>query len=180
MAITTEIMNKLKLLPIFLLPFLFCCKSKKEDFEFVFFQWNIHENYYLKINSSDTIYWIADNPIEKQTKFAILNKEQKEKIQNSLSSLSFPKENHFSSNSEDGVTYAFIYKDKMKTNNLMLHANVGPKQFWQFGEYLEKVKNDSKFTKIEKKINLNWAKKLLKIVSPPPPPPKVNEIKYIK
>jgi hypothetical protein len=156
-------MNKIKFLLIFLL---LGCQTKKENYELTFFRWSIHEDYYLKINSSDTIYFIVDNPIEKQTKFIVIEKDEKIKLENLISHLSFPKEEHFSTNVEDGLSYAFVYIDKNKRDKLLIHDYAGPKQFWELGKYLEDIKNKSKFTSINRKIDLKKIQKLIFIPIP--------------
>src|SRR4051812_13137209 len=86
------------------------CQSPKKNHNFTFFKWNIHESYYLKFNSSDTLYFINTYPLEEQTSFTILNEEEREKIQTTLDSISFPKEKEFVSSVDDGETFAFELK----------------------------------------------------------------------
>lgn len=89
------------------------CKSPKKDYDFTFFKWNIHESYYLKFNSSDTLYYIDVYGYNKEESFfTILNKEEKEKMQNILDTITFPKEESFeNSKVEDGETNAFVLKN---------------------------------------------------------------------
>ncbi|MCF6133445.1 hypothetical protein [Flavobacterium wongokense] len=131
------------------------CQSRK-DSDFTFYKWSIHESYYLKFNSTDTLYYINTYPFEEKTSYTILNSGEKEKIQKVLDSISFPKEKtSFSRSVDDGVTYAFNLKQNKKSNKLKIHAGAGPNQFWKFGKSLEEVKNNHKFIEIKKVFNLS-------------------------
>jgi len=169
-------MKTFKFSLVFVILILFSCKAEKENFEFTFFKWSIHGDYYLRVNSSDTLYLVIDNPIEKQNKFVILQKEQKDKIESFLSQSKFPKEEYFSRDVNDGLSYAFMYSDKRRKNKLLIHAHAGPTEFWEFGEYLENLKNGSKFINTNRKINLKDIQKMLFTLSPAPPPPKINTV----
>ena len=138
---------------ILILVFTGCQTRKKLDF--TFYKWNIRESYYLKFNSSDTLYYINTYPFEEQTSYTILASTEREMIQNILDSISFPKDKiDFDSSVDDGVTYAFNLKDKKHTRKLKIHGHAGPNQFWEFGKSLEDIKNNHKFTEINKEINL--------------------------
>ena len=142
------------------------CKSPKKDHDFTFFKWSLNESYYLKINSSDTIYCVDAYGKEK-TSFAVLNRDQKEIIQNILDTIIFPKNETFENdNMDDGTTYAFILKDQKQSKKLKIHGNAGPKQFWYFGEVLEKMKLNLQFAKTNKKINLKEINKMFLMEMP--------------
>lgn len=160
-------MNKYFLLSILILSIITSCQSKKENFELTFFRWNIHEDYYLKFNSNDTVYFIVDNPIIKQIKFAILNEDEKEKLREYIINLSFPKKEKFSSSVDDGLTYAFVYKTDKKLNRLSIHNDSGSKEFWEFGRFLENIKNNKSFILIRKNINLDEMNDLIFMPIPP-------------
>lgn len=103
------------------------CQPPKKNHDFTFFKWNIHESYYLKFNSSDTLYFINTYPLEEQTSFTILNEEEKEKIQSTLDIISFPKEKEFASSVDDGETFAFELKGKKQSKQLKIHWSPRPK-----------------------------------------------------
>lgn len=168
-SITKELMKIIKFLAIIFALFLVGCQQKKEKFELTFFRWSIHEDYFLKINSSDTIYFVIDNPIENQTKYAVIGKEEKDKIENYISHLSFPKDEYYSNNVEDGLSYLFFYKDKFRQNKILIHAHAGPKEFWEFGKYLESIKNNAKFISTNKKVILKDIQNFMLLKAPPPP-----------
>ncbi|MBF6640234.1 hypothetical protein IVB69_01950 [Flavobacterium sp. J49] len=129
------------------------CQSRKGS-DFIFYKWNIQESYYLKFNSTDTLYLI--NPYEEQTSYTILKSDEKEKIQSVLDSISFPQEKtSFSRSVNDGVTYAFNLKKNNQSSKLKIHADAGPNQFWVFGKSLEEIKNNHKFIKIKKVFDLS-------------------------
>lgn len=140
------------------------CKSPKKDHDFTFYKWALHESYYLKFNSTDTLYSIDVFPSE-QCSYTILKTEEKEKIQTILDNISFPKETDFSNSSiDDGVTYAFYLKADKQFNQLKIHGNKGPDQFWLFGKTLETIKNQHTFIKINKTFDLSGIDKM---VAPP-------------
>ncbi|WP_343695352.1 hypothetical protein [Flavobacterium sp.] len=139
-----------------------CNKSPKKDFDLTFFKWSLNESYYLRFNSSDTLYCVDAYGVKEETSFTILNKDQKEKIQNILDTITFPKNETFENNSlDDGTTYAFMLKDKKQSKRLKIHGNTGPKQFWYIGEALEKIKLNLQFAKINKKIDLREINKMV-------------------
>jgi hypothetical protein len=65
------------------------CESPKEKYDFTFFKWDLHESYYLKFNSSDTLYYVDAYGVKEETSFAILNRDQKEIIQGILDTIAF-------------------------------------------------------------------------------------------
>jgi len=152
----------------FLFLIIVSCQSPKKNHDFTFFKWNIHQSYYLKFNSSDTLYFINTYPLEEQTSFTILNEEEKEKIQSTLDTISFPKEKEFVSSVDDGETFAFELKSKKQSMQLKIHGHQGPNQFWLFGKSLETIKDHHTFIKINKKFDLREFNKM--ILSPPLPP----------
>lgn len=108
------------------------CKSRKKDYDFTFFKWNIHESYYLKFNSSDTLYCVdAYGFNEEEIFFTILNKEEKERIQNILDTISFPKKESFeNSKVEDGETNAFLLRNGSQFRKLKIHSYNGIKSIF--------------------------------------------------
>ncbi|WP_029272312.1 hypothetical protein [Flavobacterium sp. KJJ] len=144
-----------------------CNKPPKKDFDFTFFKWNIHESYYLKFNSSDTLYYINSYGFKEETFFTILNKEEKENIQNILDTITFPKNDSYDSLVDDGETNAFILKNKNQEKKLKIHGHNGPNRFWLFGKSLEKIKIDHEFTKTNKKIDLSKINKMVLMPIPP-------------
>jgi hypothetical protein len=160
-------MNKFLVLSILIFSFITSCQSKKEDFEFTFFRCNIHEDYYLKFNLNDTVYFIVNNPIEKQVKYAIMKQNEEEKLTEYIAKLSFPDKERFSSSVDDGLTYAFVYKTNKKLKKLSIHDNSGSKEFWEFGRFLEHLKNEKHFLPIEKKMDLDDMNDLILMPFPP-------------
>jgi len=143
------------------------CKSPNKDYDFTFFKWNIHETYYLKFNSSDTLYYVDVSGYNREESFfTILNKEEKERIQNILDTITFPKEESFeNSKVEDGETNAFVLKSEQKFKKLKIHES-GPKQFWLFGKSLDKLKINHKFIETNKKVDLKEIKKMVSMPIP--------------
>jgi hypothetical protein len=162
---------KMRILAIILIIAFSGCQSPKKKFDFTFYKGNIHESYYLKFNSSDTLYYINAYAYEEQTFFTILSSEEKEKIQNILDTITFPKDEEFTNSLiEDGETNAFNLKDDKESKKLMIHGQKGPNQFWSFGESLVKIKNLHGFTRTNKKFDFRVFNKILNA----PPPPIIN------
>jgi hypothetical protein len=145
------------------------CQSPKEEYDFTFFKWNIIESYYMKFNSSDTLYLVnAYPPFEGETSFTILSSEEKIEIENKIYTIDFPKKKVFdNTHIEDGKTFAFVLRKNKQYNELKIHGNAGPNQFWLFGNFLEEIKNRDKFTKLNKKFKFSEVEKMFKV--PPPP-----------
>ncbi len=114
------------------------------------------ESYYLKFNSSDTLYYISSLPLEQKNSFTILKKEDKKEIQNVLDSITFPENKIlFESDVNDGTTYAFNLKREKEIQKLKVHGRfAGPKQFWIFGERLDEIIRRYQFIPTDKKIDL--------------------------
>lgn len=148
------------------------CNSPSKKYDFTFFKWSIHESYYLKLNSSDTLYYIDVYGFKKEICFVVLNKEEKERVDHVLDTISFSKEQVFDSSVDDGVTNAFIIKIDKQSRKLKGHGRNGPKQFWFFGKLLEQIKNSHEFTRTNKKVDLNEINKM--VLMPVPPNFKVN------
>ncbi|MGE8343696.1 MAG: hypothetical protein ACN6OI_21920 [Flavobacterium sp.] len=122
----------------------------------------------MKFNSSDTLYCIDTYGFKKETTFTILNKDEKERIQNILDTITFPKNETFENNDmDDGTTYGFILQDQKRSKKLKIHGNAGPQQFWYFGEVLEKIKLNLQFAKTNKKIDLKEINKMVIFEIPP-------------
>ncbi|MBL0739089.1 hypothetical protein JI750_19500 [Flavobacterium sp. GN10] len=144
------------------------CKSPKKDYDLTFFKWNIHDSYYLKFNSSDTLYCVDSYGFKEETSFAILNKEEKERIEEALGTLVFPKDDTYESPVDDGETNAFVLKNGEESKKLKIHGFSGPKQFWLFGETLERIKLSHEFTKMNKNIDLKEINEMVIMKIPPP------------
>lgn len=157
----------MKLFLIALLLVITGCKSPKKDFDFTFFKWNIHESYYLNFNSSDTIYCVDNYGFKEKTSFAILNKDEKERIQNMLDTITFPKNETYESQVEDGETNAFVLKNKNQLKKLKIHGHNGPILFRLFGKSLDNIKNSHEFTQTNKKIDLEEINKMVLMKVPP-------------
>ncbi|MBM6499386.1 DUF1304 domain-containing protein [Flavobacterium macrobrachii] len=144
--------------------------QKKENIDFTFFKWNIRESYYLKLNLSDTLFFINTYPFEESVSYTILNDKDKEILQNVLDTISFPKnETSFENNKiEDGNTYAFELKNNNQKRSLKIHGGKGPIHFWKLGKILETIKARHQFTTINKKFDFSEMNKSLFFIPPPP------------
>lgn len=135
------------------------CQAPKKNHDFTFYKWSLDESYYLKYNSTDTLYIINAFPFE-QTAYTILTIEEKENIQSSLDNISFPIEKDFSNSLlDDGLTYAFSLKNGKQSQQLKIHGDKGPKQFWLFGKSLETIKDKHSYIKTNKKFDLSIIQK---------------------
>lgn len=150
---------------IVLILILIGCKSPKKEYDFTFYKGNIHESYFLNFNSSDTLYFTDVYGYDKEeTSFTILSKEEKEKIDAILDTITFPKIDSFQNNKiEDGTTDAFVLRKGKQTRKLKIHGGKGPSAFWIFGKSLEQMKSTHEFIKINKKIDLRVVEKILLI-----------------
>lgn len=148
------------------------CESHRKEFDFTFYKFNIRESFYLKYNSSDTLYCINNYPAEEKTFYTILTKAEKEKIEIILDTITFPKQEEFRNRFIDcGQTFAFSLKNGLDLKKLQIHGGSGPNNFWLFGKYLETFKNQHIFNEIDKKIDLNESDKMFFV----PPPPMIEK-----
>lgn len=145
------------------------CKSPKKEYDFTFYKGNIHESYFLNFNSSDTLYFTDVYGYDKEeTSFTILSKEEKEKIDAILDTITFSKMDSFQNNKiEDGTTNAFVLRKGKQTRKLKIHGGKGPSAFWIFGKTLEKIKLNHKFNKTNKKIDLKEINEMVLMKVPP-------------
>ena len=139
-------MRKLAIITI-----LFLSGCSEKDTDFTFYKWNIRDSYYLKFNSSDTLYCF--DTFKEKNLYTILKDDERKNIQNILDSISFPKNRTtFDSDVNDGETYAFILKQDENLKKVKIHTFAGPEQFWTFGRLLDEIKKKHKFIETQKKI----------------------------
>lgn len=140
---------------IVLILILIGCKSPKKEYDFTFYKGNIHESYFLNFNSSDTLYFTDVYGYDKEeTSFTILSKEEKEKIDAILDTITFPKMDSFGNiRGEDGDVSAFVLKNENQVNSLRIHGR-GPGILWLFGKSLQHLKFSHEFIKTNKKFDL--------------------------
>ena len=141
--------------------FLMCnCKKEKENCfsSFTFFKGNIHESYYLKFNSSDTVYYYDRYPMGKKGIHYFLLKESASKeLDSFVFGLKFPKDSvldDFKGN--DGTTLAFSIDKK----RLMLHSS-GPKEFWNFEKWVNHLQFYNTLKPINRKVKFDNFDKML-------------------
>lgn len=148
---------------ILALLFLLCsCKEKKENCfsSFTFFKWNIHESYYLKFNSSETVYYRDAYPPEKPgIYYFLLEKSTRKELDSIVCGFKFPKDsvvNDFNGN--DGTTLAFSIDKK----RLMIHSS-GPKEFWNFEKWLDSVQFCNHRKPINRKVKFESFDKMIPV-----------------
>ena len=145
------------------------CKGKGEKcFEnFTYFKGDIRSSYLLKINASDTVYYLNKYPYEpKGLHYFLLIKSEKKKLNDLICKLKFPDKDSFFLNNdvEDGVTINFSIDNK----RIMLHAEDGPKEFWEFEKWMDNLITSKQLSPIKRNLETFEFDKMLKL--PPPPP----------
>lgn len=159
---------KTRILLVIIIFVFISCESHKKEFDFTFYKFNIRESFYLKYNSSDTLYYINIYPSEEKTSYTILTKAEKEKIEIILDTITFPKQKEFRNRFIDcGQTFAFYLRKGDDFKKLQIHGGSGPSIFWLFGKSLEDIKKQHIFTKMNKKIHLNKIEKMFEVPTPP-------------
>ena len=84
-----------------------------------------------------------------------------------LDTITFPKIDSYESQVEDGETNAFVLKDENQIRKLKIHGYNGPILFRLFGKSLDNIKINHKFTKTNKKIDLEEINKIVIMKVPP-------------
>lgn len=142
-----------KLLFIIAFVILSCKGTEKEKrcFEnFTYFQSNLKHSYLLKINSSDTIYYLNNYSDEvDDLHYFLLEKSEKKKLNNLVCQLKFPQNDSILINNHmlDGTTINFSI-DKKK---LLLHGGRGPIGFWNFGNWIDNLVMSKKRIPLKRK-----------------------------
>ena len=155
---------------IILILFCSCEKEKKScSTNFTYSKGNIETIYRLKFNSSDTVYYLNDNPFrQKVLNYFILEKDEKKILDSLICELKFPIKDSVISNNqiEDGTTIAFSIDNK----RLMLHGGKGPEEFWEFEEWIDHLQSYKQFKPIDREIKFDDFDNMF-----PVPPPIINE-----
>lgn len=160
------------ILGIFTLLSISSCKQSEEKkcFEnFTYIQSNLKSSYLLKINSSDTVYYLNRYSYElNDLHYFLLIKSEKEKINDLVCNLKFPvKDSLFLNNNiTDGTTVNFSIDNK----RIMLHEGEGPKEFWKFAKWMDNLITSKQLKPIKrKKASIKFDKMLeLPIQTVPP------------
>jgi hypothetical protein len=131
-----------KIFIITLMILLFSCSEKETKcFEnFTYIQSNLKSSYILKINSSDTVYYLnrySNELNENDMKYMLLVKSEKEKLSGLICELKFPINDSLFLNDKitDGTTLNFSIDNK----RLLLHGGKGPKEFWKFAKWIDNL-----------------------------------------
>lgn len=141
------------ILGIFILLSISSCKQSEEKncFEnFTYIQSNLKSSYLLKINSSDTVYYLNRYSYElNDLHYFLLKKSEKEKLNDLICNLKFPiKDSLFLNNNiTDGTTINFSIDNK----RIMLHEGEGPKEFWKFGKWMDNLITSKQLKPIKRK-----------------------------
>lgn len=154
---------------IMILIFASSCKQNENNIKklkscytnFTFSKGNIHVHYLLNINSSDTVYYKNRLPFEDQrTQYFLLDESKKKYLNNLICKLKFPKDSVLiNDNIIDGTTIAFSIDGK----RTMLHGHNGPKEFWEFEEWIENMKTYHGLKPINRKIEFDNFDRMLPI-----------------
>ena len=118
-----------------------CSEKGTKCFEnFTYIQSNLKSSYILKINSSDTVYYLnrySNELNENELKYMLLVKSEKEKLSGFICKLKFPINDSLFLNDKitDGTTLNFSIDNK----RLLLHGGEGPKDFWRFAKWIDNL-----------------------------------------
>ena len=140
-----------------ILLFLLCnCKEKQKSCftNFTFGKANIHISYLLKINSSDTVYYLDRYPYgKKRLYYFVLDKDKRKYLTKLICELNFPKDSvMLNEGINDGTTIAFSLDNKKR---VLLHGKEGPQAFWNFAEWIEGMKNYHGLKPVERNIEFD-------------------------
>lgn len=158
-----------KLISIIILV-LFCSCEKESCYKnFTYSEGNIKTIYRLKFNSSDTVYYLNDNPFQqKRLSYFILERDEKKILDSLVCKFKFPIKDSVISNNliVDGTTIAFSIDKK----RLMLHGDKGPKEFWKFEKWISNLQKYKQLKSINREIEFDEFDNMFPI-----PPPIINQ-----
>jgi hypothetical protein len=143
-----------------------CNEKEKKCFKiFTYSKGNISTSYLLKINDSDTVYYLNRYPYEQNDlHYFLLIKNEKERLNDLICKLKFPlKDSLFlNKNVEDGTTIGFSIDNK----RIILHAEDGPKEFWRFEKWMDSLIISKQLNPTKRKIKTIEFDTMLRL--PPP------------
>ncbi len=165
-----------KLLSVISILFIFSCGKKNYD-EFELSYGNTFEtDFSLKFTQNDTIYirenWsrndINENspyPKSNTNYYAIISKQQNEKLNQFLKDIDFKKyDTAYHQNYVDGSEYKFYIKTPKFQKSVYVHSHNSPKELDSLAYWIVDMKRNLKLLKTNKKLNFKS-----KIYLPPPP-----------
>ena len=141
--------------------------------DFVFSTSTESDNYSLKFTDSDTIFFEKRFPKPKQLYYAIIQNNDKEKLDSILQKTDFTKYDtvYFQNNLQDGISYKFYLTKKAHVNWVLMYGHTGPKSLYDFADWLTNLKDRQTFHPINGTVDFG---NLIYIILPPIPPPTNN------
>lgn len=157
---------------IVLFIFFGCKKEEKNDFPFDSFIFSYAgENYdnSIKFTKSDTVFLQRRFPSPKENFYAIINNEEKIKLNKFLQTINFKKFDsiYFQERLQDGTSYLINISKNGKNQMIHIYGDNAPEELYNFIDSLGKFKPKLKFLPTKKIIDFGNLSSIL----PPPPPP---------
>lgn len=153
-----------------------CTEKEKKCFEnFTYIQSNLRSSYLLKINSTDTVYYLNRYSYGlNDLHYFLLIKSEKEKLNDLVGKLKFPPKDsvYLNKNILDGTTINFSIDNK----RIMLHGAEGPKEFWEFAKWMDNLITFKKLKPIKRTKEAVQFDKMLELLIRTVPPIKNNPV----
>lgn len=148
-------------------------KSTKFD-NFIFSYSQLYADYSIKFTNSDTIFLQRRFPQPRAVFYSIIQNKDSLKLDSFLTKIDLKKYDtvYMQNNLQDGDSYKFVMSNDTITKWTFIYGNEGPKQLYDFANWLRDLQERQRFYPIDTSIyfgNLNY------IVLPQvPPPPKTK------
>ncbi|MES2806665.1 MAG: hypothetical protein V4652_13955 [Bacteroidota bacterium] len=156
---------KIILIIIFLI--CFSCKNDNSQDEIIIYtHTELHYNYSMKLNSSDTIFYDFRGK-DSGLFYSIINPNDKKIFNTILNKIDFKNDTTYEQNNLfDGKSFQFYKIKNNKPKRVFIYGDNAPKEYYRFATILNNLMNKQKKYKL--KSDKDWAE--LKFMIPPPPP----------
>lgn len=143
-----------------------CINDKIQDDIFIYTHTDLHYNYSIKLNSSDTIFYDFRGK-DSELFYSIINPNDKKLFNSILNKIDFKNDTTYERNNLfDGRSFQFYKIKNNKPKRVFIYGDNAPKEYYRFATILNNLVDNQKKYKI--KSNKNWTE--LKFIIPPPPP----------
>lgn len=145
----------------------FSCKNDNSSDEIFIYSHNeLHYNYSMKLNSSDTIFYDFRGK-DSGLYYSIINPDDKKIFNTILNKIDFENDSTYEQNNLfDGRSFQFYKIKNNKPKRVFIYGTNAPKEYYRFSNILNKLIDKQKKYKL--KSDKDWAE--LKFMIPPPPP----------
>jgi len=150
-----------------------CKKEEVNEFPFdslIVSSAGLHHDNSFKFTSSDTVFLQRRFPGPTENFYALIQNDEKIKLNKYLQSLNFKKfkSEYSQEHLSDGVTYLIDVLNNGKSKSILIYGGIAPKELYNFVDSVGTFKKNLIFLPTKQIIDFG---DLGSILPPPPPPP---------